>query len=96
MSTIIPEIEEITDPPIGPDPCPLVDCPLNRGQGKSLIVKLEVALKKLDQLNVRGAMGALKAFTNEVKALMKASILPRDIGQAWLVSAYEVMRILGR
>jgi hypothetical protein len=96
MSVIIPEIKEITDPPIGPDPCPYMDCPLNRGQGRSLITKLEVALKKLDQLNVRGAAGVLKSFTNEVKAMMKASILPGDIGQEWHGSAHEVMRILGR
>ena len=69
---------------------------MNPGQGRSLVAKLETALKKLDQLNIRGAKGALKAFSNEVEALVKASIIPRDLGRSWLVSINEINRMLGR
>ncbi|UCE38382.1 MAG: hypothetical protein JSW00_03915 [Thermoplasmata archaeon] len=95
LGILISEIEDHIRGPIGPwPPCPPVDCPLNPGQGNSLITKLEVATNKLSQLNVKAASGVLKAFYNEVKALMKASVIPPDLGRSWDDSATEIRNLL--
>jgi hypothetical protein len=95
LGFLISEIEDYIGGPVGPwPPCPPGYCPLNPGQGNSLIVKLEAATDKLDQLNVKAARGVLKAFSNEVKALMKASVIPSDLGRSWDDSATEIGNML--
>jgi hypothetical protein len=97
INILAKEVGKRTKPPIWEPPCDPLDCPLNRGQGRSLITKLEGALGKLenlDKLNVRSADGKIKAFYNEVKALMKTSVIPSKLGHSWLVSASEIRDIL--
>jgi hypothetical protein len=99
MTYLIDDIEEHTEPPRWVPPCEPVDCPLNRGQARSLITKLEGALDKLenlDKLNVRSADGKIKAFYNEVEALMKTSKIPSSLGHSWLNSANEIRDLLGK
>lgn len=95
ISILISEIEKYISGPVGPwPPCSLGYCPLNLGQGNSLIAKLDVATNKLSQLNIKGTNGVLKAFSNEVKALMKASVIPPDLGRSWEDSANEIRNLL--
>jgi hypothetical protein len=58
---------------------------LNRGQGNSLIVKLEGALKKYIKGNSKVAINRLNAFINEVSSLADEGVLPDDIasGLIW-------------
>lgn len=68
---------------------------LNQGQGNSLIVKLQGAIQQLDQGNVGAAINQLRAFINEVNALVKAKKLSSADGQALIDAADEIIAALG-
>jgi probable HAF family extracellular repeat protein len=54
---------------------------LNRGQGNSLIVKVDNALKKVGQGNTGPAVNMLEAFVNQVEAFMSSGLLTPEEGQ---------------
>ena len=57
------------------------DGTLNKGNGNSLIKKLEGALQQLDRGNIRPALGKLAAFINEVEAFLKTGKLTEEQAQ---------------
>ena len=52
---------------------------LSKGQGNSLIVKLEAAIKSLDNGNAKTASNQLNAFINEANAIIKSKGLSAQI-----------------
>ncbi len=48
---------------------------LNKGQANSLSVKLDAAIRTVDQINTNAAAGQLKAFINEVTAMERSGRL---------------------
>ena len=64
---------------------------LNRGQGNSLIVKLEGALKKLDQGQLKPAVNRLGAFINEVNSLIDEGVLTPEEGQPLIDAAQSII-----
>ena len=77
IGEIITEIENL-----------VADGILNKGQGNSLISKLNNAIKKLDQGNIKAATNILYACINQINAFIKAKILTSDLGQS-LIDAIE-------
>lgn len=67
---------------------------LNQGQGNSLIVKLEEAIKQLDQGNLNATISSLQTFIKEVNALIKAGVLTVPQGQLLISSAQEIINVL--
>jgi len=51
---------------------------LNQGQGNSLIVKLDQALKQLENGKPKQAIKAINAFINEVNSLYMEDVLPEE------------------
>jgi hypothetical protein len=51
---------------------------LNAGQGNSLIVKLDQALKQLEKAKTKQAIKAINAFINEVNSLYMEGVLPEE------------------
>ncbi|MCK4975907.1 MAG: DUF3372 domain-containing protein, partial [Anaerolineales bacterium] len=51
---------------------------LNAGQGNSLIVKLDQALKQLDDGKSKQAIKAMNAFINQVNSLYMEGVLPEE------------------
>lgn len=67
---------------------------LNKGQGNSLIVKLENAIKKMDQENHNAAINMLYAFINQVTDFHNAGILSDDQANALIASAERIIDVL--
>ena len=66
-----------------------------KGQGNSLIVKLQAALQQLDKGNTKTAANQLKAFTNEVDSMIKTGKLTPEQGQPLIDGANAVIAQLG-
>jgi pullulanase-type alpha-1,6-glucosidase len=64
---------------------------LNQGQGDSLIVKLQAAIQSLNRGNTIAASNQLSAFTHEVAALQKASVLNAEQAQALIDTAMDII-----
>jgi hypothetical protein len=67
---------------------------LNQGQGQALIAKLEAAIQKLDQDNVRAAINQLEAFSNQVSALINGGVLTSAEGQPVIEAVTELIVVL--
>ena len=63
---------------------------LNQGQGNALIVKLNNAIKKLDDGKANTALNNLNAFSNQVQAFINSGVLTPDEGQS-LLEAVEAI-----
>jgi pullulanase-type alpha-1,6-glucosidase len=63
---------------------------LNRGQGNSLIAKLDTAIKNLNQGKAKTALNNLNAFTNQVQDLVADGVLTPAEGQS-LIDAAEAI-----
>jgi hypothetical protein len=68
---------------------------LNKGQKNSLIAKLKVALKKLQNGQTDVPCMLLKAFINEVNAYIKTNKLSESDGQSWIAMAEKAMAKIG-
>jgi hypothetical protein len=64
---------------------------LNQGQGNSLIVKLEGAIKKLDEGKNKSAVNKLNAFINEVISLIEEGVLTPEDGQPLIDAANSII-----
>ena len=64
---------------------------LNRGQGNSLISKLDGAIAKLDQGNTNAAINKRQAFINQVNAFINGGNLTLDEGQPLIDAVNEVI-----
>jgi pullulanase/glycogen debranching enzyme len=80
IRSLIEEIEALVDGGI-----------LNKGQGNSLIVKLEAALASLSKGKVNTAVNQLNSFINEVEALVSGGTLPAEIGQDLIEAANAII-----
>jgi len=67
---------------------------LNRGQKRALIAKLKNALRSLDQGKKRPAINQLKAFVNNVEALIRSGRLSPDDGQQLINDANAIIEII--
>lgn len=67
---------------------------LNQGQGNSLIVKLENAIKKMDQGNYKAAINMLYAFINQVTDFHNTGILTDEQANALIASAERIIDAL--
>lgn len=63
---------------------------LNKGQGNSLITKLDIVKKKLNHNQAKAACNVLSAFVNEVNALTKAKKLTNDEGKSLIEVAKNI------
>jgi hypothetical protein len=63
---------------------------LNQGQGNALIVKLEQAIKHLDNGRANTALNVLNAFGNEVRAFIRSRVLSPEEGRV-LLDALEAI-----
>lgn len=54
---------------------------LDKGQGNSIISKLESVIKHLDKSNYHQALNQLQSTLNEINNLINTGILPSDLGQ---------------
>lgn len=63
---------------------------LNKGQGNSLIVKLDNVLKKLDQGKTKAACNNLNAFINHVQGFVRGGRLSAAQGQALIDEANNI------
>jgi len=90
----LPEDEEIEN--IKPDIEGLVDSGvLTAGQGNSLLAKLDAALRRLERGQIHVACNLLRAFVNEVNALVRAGVLTPSQGQPLIDDAENIMAELG-
>ena len=64
---------------------------LNAGQGNSLIVKLEFAIKNLDKVKPKTALNNLNALSNEIQDYIADGVLSSVEGQA-LLDAIDAIR----
>lgn len=67
---------------------------LNRGQGTSLIAKLDAALNQIDQDHSETAVNQLEAFVSEVNALVNAGVLSAGQAQQLINLAEHAMNRL--
>jgi len=67
---------------------------LNKGQGISLIVKLQNALEKLNANQAVISINMLWAFTNQVSSLIQEGVLTQDVGQALIDEAYQIIEMI--
>ena len=67
---------------------------LNQGQGKSVIAKLETAIKQLDRGNTNAAIGQLQAFIKQVNTFMNVGILSQEEGQPLIETANGIIAAL--
>ena len=63
---------------------------LNRGQGNSLITKLQSAIRMLDQGKPTPAVNQLKAFINEVSAYIRSGKLSDEVGIPLILTAKDI------
>jgi hypothetical protein len=68
---------------------------LNHGQGNALIVKLEQAIKHLDNEKPGTALNVLNAFTNQVIGLINGGVLTPGEGQSLLGAVHAIMHQIG-
>jgi len=73
----------------------LVPEPLNNGQAKSMLVKLEGALQKIDKGDNAVAINKLEAFVNHVEAFVSGGTLDPATGAALIADAQVVIVLLG-
>jgi ELWxxDGT repeat protein len=64
---------------------------LKPGQGKSLVVKLEMALLALEAGDTKRATTMLEAFIHQVKAFKNAGILDAEQADGWIATAEGVI-----
>lgn len=64
---------------------------LNKGQGNSLIVKLQAAIQSLKKGNVKAASNQLTAFRYEVEAFLKAGKLNAEQAQPLIDTANDII-----
>jgi hypothetical protein len=67
---------------------------LNKGQGNSLIVKLNAAMKNLNAGNTQAATNELNAFINEINADIKTGKISSAQGNALIDSANSVINAI--
>ncbi len=67
---------------------------VTRGNGRSLLAKLEAAANQSDRGNARAATNQLGAFINQVSALMASGRLPADVGAQLVDDARNVSATL--
>jgi len=67
---------------------------LNNGNTNSLVSKLENAIKSIDNGNDKAAGNQLKAFTNQVRALVKAKKISSEDGNSLIASANAIISSL--
>lgn len=72
----------------------LVGGTLNKGQGNSLIVKLEAAIRQMDSGNTDVAINQLQAFIGEINALISAGILSQEEAQPLIDAVNEIITAL--
>lgn len=58
------------------------------GQANALLVKLENAIDKIESNNINAAIGSLKAFINQINALMNSGAITQDV-RDYLVSSVQ-------
>ena len=68
---------------------------LNRGQGNSLIRKLDAILAKLARGRINAACNQLEAFIGQVNSLIGEGVLPAGDGQPLIDTASNVRDALG-
>jgi polyhydroxyalkanoate synthesis regulator phasin len=81
---LIKEIEKLVE-----------DGKLNKGQGNSLIKKLETAKKHIEKGKISTAINLLNAFKNEVNSMIKTGKLSSTDGQKLLDAADLILSQLG-
>jgi pullulanase len=64
---------------------------LNQGQGNSLTVKLEGAIRQLDQGKPKQAVNRLNAFINEVESLIEEGVLTPEEGRPLIDAANSII-----
>ena len=69
---------------------------LNKGQGNSLMVKLDGAINLLDQGKLGPATNKLNAFINEVNALVQSGRLTPEQGQPLIDAAQSIIDQINR
>ena len=67
---------------------------LSAGNGNALSAKLQAAISELNVGNNIDALNELKAFINQVKALMRAGRLPAGEGQNLIDAANQLIRVI--
>ncbi len=67
---------------------------LNRGQGNSLISKLEKIISKIERGQVRPAVNQLNAFINQINEFIIEEIVPSEIGQPLIDEALFIIALL--
>ncbi|MBW7996469.1 MAG: LamG domain-containing protein [Candidatus Glassbacteria bacterium] len=68
---------------------------LNRGQGNSLLAKLNAALRQISRDNANAAINQLQAFINQVNAFIRAGVLSQATGQLLIDTANSLIINLG-
>jgi hypothetical protein len=68
---------------------------LDQGQGRSLMVKLDGALTKLNQGDTAVAINKLRAFTNQVDAMIFIGYVAPWDGQRLIDAANAIIAALG-
>ena len=67
---------------------------LSAGNGNALSAKLQAAISELNVGNNIDAVNELKAFINQVNALMRAGRLPAGEGQNLIDAANQLIRVI--
>jgi hypothetical protein len=67
---------------------------LNRGQSRSLTTKLNIATAQINDGNLRSACNLLRAFIDEVQALIAAGTLSQEQGGGLIVLAEEAIELV--
>ena len=67
---------------------------LNNGQGNALIVKLENAIKKLEQGQEKTAVNNINAFINQVEAFVNSGTLSPETGQDLIDQAQYIIYLI--
>ena len=64
---------------------------LNAGQGNSLIRKLELAIRDLQEGNIAGSIGHLMSFIGQVNGFINSGILTPAEGEALINAANSII-----
>ncbi len=67
---------------------------LNRGQGNTLISKIEAANRQLERENIPPTVNILNAFINQVEAFIQAGILSAAEGQSLIDLANDAIGLI--
>jgi probable HAF family extracellular repeat protein len=67
---------------------------LNRGQGNSLVSKIEAANRQLDRENIPATVNILNALINQVEAFVQAGILSAAEGQTLIDLTTETIGLI--